>query len=59
MTRLAIPRPIRRAQRSLRDRLPNFRYALLEQDHSSRDELASVQLSRDAFVGYDNVNWSR
>jgi Mn2+/Fe2+ NRAMP family transporter len=25
MTRLAIPRPIRRAQRSLRDRLPNFR----------------------------------
>jgi sugar phosphate isomerase/epimerase len=41
------------------DRLPNFRYALLEQDHSSRDELESVQLSRDAFVGYDNVNWSR
>lgn len=25
MTRLAIPRPIRRAQRSLRERLPNFR----------------------------------
>jgi len=25
VTRLAIPRPIRRAQRSLRDRLPNFR----------------------------------
>ena len=25
MTRLAIPRPIRQAQRSLRDRLPNFR----------------------------------
>ncbi len=25
MTRLAVPRPIRRAQRSLRDRLPNFR----------------------------------
>ena len=25
MTRLAIPRPIRRAQRSIRDRLPNFR----------------------------------
>ncbi len=25
MTRIAVPRPIRRAQRSLRDRLPNFR----------------------------------
>ena len=25
MTRLAIPRPLRRAQRSIRDRLPNFR----------------------------------
>ena len=25
MTRLAIPRPVRRAQRSIRERLPNFR----------------------------------
>ncbi|HLA65536.1 MAG TPA: hypothetical protein VK600_03030, partial [Candidatus Saccharimonadales bacterium] len=32
MSRLALPRPLRRAQRSIRDRLPNFRihrYGLL------------------------------
>lgn len=38
------------------DRLPNLRYVLLEQDHSSRGELESVKISRDAFLGYDNVN---
>ncbi|SDS02286.1 sugar phosphate isomerase/epimerase family protein [Microlunatus soli] len=38
------------------DKLPNFRFVLLEQDHSTRGELASVKISRDAFLGYDNVN---
>ena len=37
------------------DRLPNFRYVLLEQDHTGRGELESVKISRDAFLGYDNV----
>lgn len=39
------------------DALPAFRYVLLEQDHSSRDELDSVRISRDAFSGYRNVAW--
>jgi sugar phosphate isomerase/epimerase len=39
------------------DALPDFRFVLLEQDHSSRDELESVRVSRDAFIGYQNVNW--
>lgn len=38
------------------DKLPNFRFVLLEQDHTSRGELESVKISRDAFLGYDNVN---
>lgn len=40
------------------DRLPNFGSVLLEQDHTIRDELESVQISRDGFIGYDNVAWA-
>lgn len=39
------------------DKLPNFRYVLLEQDQTTRDELESVRISRDAFTEYDNVAW--
>lgn len=39
------------------DGLPNFEAVLLEQDHTTRDELESVRISRDALIGYDNVAW--
>lgn len=39
------------------DGLPNFEAVLLEQDHTTRDELESVRISRDALIGYDNVDW--
>ena len=41
------------------NRLPNFRYVLLEQDHSARSELESVKISREAFARYDGVTFER
>jgi sugar phosphate isomerase/epimerase len=37
--------------------LPNFRYVLLEQDHSARGELESVKISREAFNRYSGIVW--
>jgi sugar phosphate isomerase/epimerase len=48
--------PIQQIINAVND-LPNFQCVLLEQDHTSRDELESVRISRDALVGYDNVSW--
>jgi sugar phosphate isomerase/epimerase len=39
------------------DKLPNFRYLLLEQDFAPGAELDSVKISRDALRGYANVEW--
>jgi sugar phosphate isomerase/epimerase len=37
--------------------LPHLEYMLLEQDHTQRDELESIELSRDAFSGYAGISW--